>query len=160
MHQTETQYLILARHGRYHHHAVSDESRVLTQAGCEEIRRVARHLLDEGIRISQILHSGKKRAEQTAGIFAESLNPGQIKVSPGLRPGDDPEALIRAIEMESESTLIVSHLPLLDRVAELLPGLTGSMGPVHFPQGGTLCFIRNKSGLEAQWMITPEMLKA
>ena len=41
-----------------------------------------------------------------------------------------------------------------------IPGLNEYKGPVHFPQGGTLCFTRNKEGLKAQWMITPEMLQA
>jgi len=160
MHQTELQYLILVRHGRYQDHAYSDESRVLTETGREEIRRVAKHIQNQGIQVSQILHSGKKRAEQTAEIFAKSLNLEQVKEAPGLHPEDDPEELIRTIEMESESTLIVSHLPLLDREAEMVPGLTGSTDPVHFPQGGTLCLIRNETGLKPQWMITPEMLKA
>ena len=155
-----TQYLILTRHGRYNAHAISDEFRVLTELGREEIRHVAKYLFDQGVQVHQILHSGKKRAEQTAGILAERLNPKVVRPASGLHPQDDPDALIRSIEAESESTLIVSHLPLLDRVAERIPGLSQYQGPVHFPLGGTLCLIKNRDGLEAQWMVTPEMLQA
>ena len=77
--RTETRYLILTRHGRYNAHAISDESRVLTESGRNEIRNVARHLFDKGVQVKQILHSGKKRAEQTAEILAESLNPCVVK---------------------------------------------------------------------------------
>lgn len=159
IHQNKMQYIILSRHGRYHN-ASSDESRVLTESGRKEIGCVARHLADQGVRISQILHSGKKRAEQTAEIFAECLNPRLIRKEPGLQPEDDPEDLIRSIRAESESTLIVSHLPLIERVTDQFSGIKGFKKPVHFPQGGAMCFIRNEYGLQAQWMITPEMLKA
>jgi len=155
-----TKFLILTRHGRYNTYGISDESRGLTETGREEVHNVARHLFDKGVQVKQILHSGKKRAEQTAEILAQSLNPSVVKAIPGLHPEDDPDELLHSIEMESESTLIVSHLPLLDRIAERIPGLKEYSEPVHFPQGGTLCFIRSNYGLKAQWMITPEMLQA
>lgn len=160
MAQSRHKYLVLARHGRYHTCAVSDESRGLTETGRMEIHRVADYLISQGIRIGRILHSKLTRARQTAEIFAETLNPVQIAEMPGLCPEDDPDDLIRSIQNESESTLIVSHLPLLDRIAQRIPGVSEYPGSVYFPQGGVLCCIRTANGLEPQSLITPEMLKA
>lgn len=154
------QYCILVRHGRYHTYAVTDETRELTETGREEIRRMADHLAGREIGVRRILHSGKMRARQTAEIFAACFGVACITESRGLRPEDDPEALIRSIQAQSESTLMVGHLPLLDRVAERMSALAAYPGPLSFPQGGALCLIRNENGLQVDRMITPDMLRA
>jgi phosphohistidine phosphatase len=64
-----------------------DPERPLTEKGVEAVRRMATWAAQVGVRAVQIRHSGKRRAEQTATLLAERLDPtnGVIAVE-GLCP--------------------------------------------------------------------------
>src|SRR5262249_38630311 len=52
-----------------------DSERSLTERGTETVERVADWAARMGIKVDEIRHSGKRRAEQTATSFAKRLHP-------------------------------------------------------------------------------------
>ena len=72
-----------------------------------------------GMRIAEIRHSGKLRAQQTAEIFAEFLGV-QAQATPGLAPKDDVVGIAGEIESEEGDIMLVGHLPFLEQLAALL----------------------------------------
>ena len=74
--------LFLVQHGEARSE-VEDPERSLTDRGEETVRKVAAWAARAGLRVGQIRHSGKRRAEQTAAILADSLRPirGMVAVT-------------------------------------------------------------------------------
>ena len=78
--------LFLVQHGEAKPET-EDSERSLTEKGTEIVERMADWAAQMGITVDEIRHSGKKRAEQTAMIFAKKLDTakGVIAVK-GLNP--------------------------------------------------------------------------
>ena len=55
-----------------------DPDQGLSEEGIAETRRMANLAKDHGVAVSQIRHSVKTRARQTAEIFAQTLNPQKV----------------------------------------------------------------------------------
>ncbi|MFQ6091044.1 MAG: phosphohistidine phosphatase SixA, partial [Candidatus Bipolaricaulia bacterium] len=86
-----------------------DPARPLSGRGEEDIRRVARYLKEHAdIRVEEIKHSGKRRAEQTAQALAEELTPakGSAKAE-GLEPLADVELWAKRLAEIDEDTMLV-----------------------------------------------------
>ena len=62
--------LYLVQHGEAKSEA-EDPERPLTLQDIEAVRRMASWASQVGVRVDQIRHSGKRRAEQTAALLAE-----------------------------------------------------------------------------------------
>ena len=60
-----------------------DPERSLTDVGSENAERMAAWAARAGVRVEQIRHSGKKRAEETAEILAAALSPCQVVAAKG-----------------------------------------------------------------------------
>jgi len=98
-----------------------DPDRRLSEQGRQDIRCLAELLEHAGIRVAQVLHSGKTRAEQTAALLAAPMLPaGRPQARAGLAPNDAVEPLCREIAAWTGDTLIVGHLPFLGRLASLM----------------------------------------
>ena len=110
----------LVRHGEAVSQAVNGQ-RPLTPGGRRDVEWIGRVAAERSIQPSKIFHSGLLRAQQTAEILSESLNPAAgIRELIGLRPDDDP--LIAKAELESStvSLMLVGHLPHMSRLASFL----------------------------------------
>ncbi|MFQ6674829.1 MAG: histidine phosphatase family protein, partial [Fidelibacterota bacterium] len=80
--------LYLVQHGESLSKDV-DPERGLTDRGKEEVTRVAAVLVKGNIRVEKILHSGKKRAQETALLLQECLAAGgEFGEMEGLAPLD------------------------------------------------------------------------
>ena len=105
--------VILMRHG----HALSpefDPERGLSEDGRIESERVAARIASDGIRVDRIVHSVKKRAEETARILQKEIAPGlKIERRKGLAPNDSIGDIALEIEKTDLSVAIVGHLPHL-----------------------------------------------
>jgi phosphohistidine phosphatase len=66
--------LYLVQHGEAKPESEHPE-RPLTERGTETVRRMASWAAQVGLKLAQIRHSGKRRAEQTATLLAERLDP-------------------------------------------------------------------------------------
>ena len=71
--------LLLVQHGKSLPKE-EDPDRGLSRDGFEETRTMAALAAENNVQAVRIIHSGKKRALQTAEIFAEALEPEAAEV--------------------------------------------------------------------------------
>ncbi len=136
--------LYLVQHGEAKSEA-EDPERSLTERGEEETRSVSDAAKRLGIRPSRIYHSGKKRAEQTAGIIAGGLGlPAQL--GRGLNPNDDIRPWAERMSGETEDLMIVGHLPFLEKLAAFLIRGDERVRAVMFRYSAILCLKKEDSG--------------
>jgi len=147
--------LYLMRHGQAASPEV-DPQQGLSEVGRQGIEQLAQRLASQGIQFSQVYHSEKARARQTAEIMAAALAPA---VTPqqrrGLKPNDDPAEFIPELECLQEDTLIASHLPF---VPSLLARLTDSFDReqgMGFVPGTIVCLARQEPGWQLEWVESP-----
>ena len=152
--------LYLVQHGECRSEA-EDPERSLTDAGAEQVRRMAAWAREVGVSVHQIRHSGKKRAAQTAELLAEQLKPedGFIAVS-GLNPNDDVRPLAELLEGEAQSLMLVGHLPYLSRLTGQLLFGDPERGAVRFGYAGIVCLSRDDGKWLLNWFMPPSLLIA
>lgn len=152
--------LFLVQHGEAQPKDV-DPSRSLTERGHEETQRVAALAGRLVPGLYQIRHSGKTRAEQTADILGEALSPrGGVVAILGLAPKDDVRPIAEELARESQSVILVGHMPFMARLAGLL--LTGNpeSAPIKFRNSAIVCLTREDDRWQVAWILTPEMAEA
>ena len=128
-----------------------DPDQGLSEEGIAETRRMADLAKDHGVGVSQIRHSLKTRARQTAEIFAKALNPEKgIEEVSGIKPLDDVVEYATRIDPE-KNIMLVGHLPFMERMTSYL--ITGSADkPVFkFQNSGVVCLDKNAEG--QSWVI-------
>jgi phosphohistidine phosphatase len=151
--------LYLVQHGK----ALPEEQdpqRPLAPEGRQEAEKVAHFLKPLGLTVARVWHSGKARAWQTAQIYAEVLTVGQeLTARDGLNPNDDVAPLRDELAIAAEDTMLVGHMPFVDKLAALL--LTGRESPsvIAFKNAGVVCLGRTEdSRWQVEWIITPDLL--
>jgi len=130
--------LYLVQHGQSLPKDV-DPDQGLSEKGVTETERIADVAKNYQIKVGQIRHSVKARARKTADIFASALNPiGGVKEVEGLKPMDDVAACAASINPDTH-TMLVGHLPFMERMTAYL--VTGSIDkPVFkFQNSGIVC---------------------
>jgi phosphohistidine phosphatase len=128
-----------------------DPDQGLSAEGVAETKRIADVAANYGVNVSDIKHSVKTRAHKTAEIFASALNPPKgIAEVGGLKPLDDVITFAASID-PAENTMLVGHLPFMERMAAYL--VTGSTDkPVfRFQNSGIVCL--NKESDSDSWVI-------
>jgi phosphohistidine phosphatase len=139
-----------------------DPDQGLSEQGITEVERVAERAHHFKLHVSEIIHSGKKRAHQTADIFAGWLTHGrEPTVSSGLASLDDviPAARVFA---DSADLMIVGHLPFLEHLASYLILKSPEIPVVKFTNGGIVCLdrVEREPGRKTwliRWILTPEI---
>ena len=142
--------LYLVQHGQSLPKDV-DPDQGLSEEGVSETERIAGIAKDYNVNVGQIMHSVKTRAGKTAEIFASALQPaGGVKEVEGLKPMDDIAAFATALDPDS-NTMLVGHLPFMERMAAYL--VTGSIDkPVFkFQNSGIVCL--DKDPESDSWVI-------
>jgi phosphohistidine phosphatase len=135
-----------------------DPKRRLTATGRETTERMAGWLAKTVVRPDEIWHSGKTRAEQTAGILVAAFGADvQVSSKTGLSPGDDPH-LLRKDLPKGGSVILVGHLPHLERLAGLLLAGSAEASPVGFRNSGIVCLEKTESGWQLLWAVVPELV--
>lgn len=136
-----------------------DPDRSLNEKGILETRKTAAWLGTQSMDIMQIRHSGKKRAAQTADIFAAqtSLGQGAVEV-PGLKPNDDVRGYSAQLQGPEGNIMIVGHLPFLDRLAGFLVTGDPERGIVRFVNSGIVCLERQQEQWAVVWAVVPQIL--
>lgn len=133
-----------------------DASRPLSERGRREVEKVARAAAARHVRVAGILHSGKLRAEETAGILARFLSPPEgVRRSTGLQPEDDPLIARAELEAADAPRMLVGHLPHLARLAALLATGDGDRRIVDFSTATIACLTRSGGAWELAWTIFP-----
>jgi len=142
--------LYLVQHGQSLPKDV-DPDQGLSEIGVAETERIAGVAKNYHINVKLILHSVKTRARKTADILASALNPTNgAKEVEGLKPMDDVAAFAAALNPD-HNTMLVGHLPFMDRMASYL--VTGTIDkPVFkFQNSGIVCL--DKDPDSESWVI-------
>lgn len=147
----------LVRHGEAGR-AFVDAERPLTEAGREDVARVAARATERGVAIPEIRHSGRRRARETAEILSEALRPpaGIVEVA-GLHPSDDPESIALSLDAEPDPLMLVGHLPFMGCLAGLLVTGDAERAPVPFAPATMACLQLDDPGerWRVAWVISP-----
>jgi phosphohistidine phosphatase len=152
-------HLYLVQHG-----AATPETenpqRLLTNEGRRTVEGVAEHLSRMGVALGRIEHSDKPRARQTAEILAARLRPAKgVAQVAGLAPNDGVESTYKRLNEETESVMIVGHLPHLSRLASRLLGNDPERVLLKFQMGGVVKLERDADGgWTVSWMLMPDLL--
>ena len=128
--------------------------RPLSETGIEQSKSVAMQLLDSGVSISAIFHSGKLRALQTAEIFASALNIQNITAAEHLSPNDDVQLLSQ--NLTTENALYIGHLPHLNKMVSYLVSGDENAGIIQFQNSAVACLQKSSSLYQLQWVLSPE----
>ena len=142
--------LYLVQHGQSLSKDV-DPDQGLSKKGILETERIAGVAKNYQINVGQILHSIKTRARKTADLFASALNPaGGVTEVDGLKPMDDVASFAASINPDP-NTMLVGHLPFMERMTAYL--ITGSIDkPVFkFQNSGIVCL--DKDPDSESWVI-------
>jgi phosphohistidine phosphatase len=150
--------LLLVQHGEAKAET-EDPERSLTDRGAEVVEQMAHWAARLGIKVDQIRQSGKRRAEQTATIFANHLNPprGMIAIQ-GLTPLDSVDSVAASLQGEQESIMLVGHLPHLSRLVGMLVTGNPDREIVRFRNAGVVCLSRHEKSWAIDWVMQPELL--
>jgi phosphohistidine phosphatase len=154
--------LYLVQHGDAVPESV-DPARPLSERGRDDIRKLADFLAEAGIRVGQVLHSGKRRASDTASLLIEAVGAGAAVevMEKGLSPRDSPEYLVEAAGTWQNDTLVVGHEPFMSRFLSRL--VLGREKPaiVDFTPGTIVCLARRPvtGAWFIAWMLSPELLR-
>ena len=128
-----------------------DPDQGLSEEGKAETELIAQTAKEKGITVSQIKHSVKTRARQTAEILAQTLNPNQgVQEISGIKPMDDVAEVATGLN-PAENTMLVGHLPFMERLTAFL--ITGSIDkPIFkFQNSGIVCL--DKDPDTQSWVI-------
>lgn len=134
-----------------------DPERGLSDRGRGETLKIAEVAAGYGVKISQIFHSGKKRAEETAQIMAETLNPALgVGVLADIAAMDDVTTLGDRLDPDS-GHMVVGHLPYMEKLVAYLT--TGREEPkvLKFQNSGIVCLDRDESGWFIRWTLNPNI---
>ncbi|MCG6885994.1 MAG: phosphohistidine phosphatase SixA [Proteobacteria bacterium] len=151
--------LFLVQHGEALSKEI-DPDRPLSEAGWRDVQKLADFLSHLDMGVQRVWHSGKTRAEQTAGLLAQAILPhGQAESVSGLAPNDDVIAFAARLDTGGPATVLVGHLPFMARLtANLLVG-DPQTELVTFKPGSMVCLEYTEGdGWRLDWMLRPELL--
>jgi phosphohistidine phosphatase len=150
--------LYLVQHGEAKSKA-EDPARPLADRGAEVVRRMAEWSATRQLAVDQIRHSGKRRAEETAELFAQRLKPagGVVAVS-GMGPTDDVRPIATAVDREEQDIMLVGHLPFLGRLASQLVIGNADRNLIRFQNAGIVCLSHDEGDWLIRWTMVPELL--
>ncbi len=150
--------LLLMQHGE----ALSkqeDTERPLSDKGCNDVKRIANFLRNTHININLVIHSGKKRAEQTAILMIKNLaSAADIETSNLINPNDEVADFFTQLAPDQNDILVVGHLPFMSNLVSQLC-CKNNLAIVSFQPGSIVCIENNENKeWHINWMIRPELL--
>jgi phosphohistidine phosphatase len=119
-----------------------DPEKGLSADGKSETVRIAAVAKGYAVKVSRIAHSGKKRARETAELFAEALSPpGGIEVRRGMNPLDDVSVFAQHLPLD-QNLMLVGHLPFMERLVGFLVGGNAEQTVFKLQNSGIVCLDR------------------
>ena len=137
--------------------------RPLSEQGVADAVRMAAYLESVGVRVDEVVHSGKKRAEETANILGGAIWPGNSTLEmESLGPNDSTDHLYHGAQASGGDICVVGHMPFMGRIAaRLLTGAEDGMN-IGFTPGSVVCLERDDigqagpTGWHLKWMQSTE----
>ncbi|MBC2713138.1 MAG: phosphohistidine phosphatase SixA [Desulfosarcina sp.] len=137
--------LYLVQHGKSLPKA-EDPEKGLSAEGKMETERIAAVASGYQVCVSRILHSGKKRARETAEILSVRLSPPDgIEACDGMNPLDDVRDFVNHLSVDQgmdQNIMLVGHLPFLERLIGLLVCGNPDQTVFKLQNSGILCLDR------------------
>jgi phosphohistidine phosphatase len=136
-----------------------DPQRGLNASGIAEAERISAVAAGYSVEVGRIVHSGKKRARQTAEIFATALAPTRgLAVSEGLAPLDDVVSFAKGIA-NADNLMLVGHLPFMARLASHLVVGNADVPVFLFQNGGIVCLteLADHDSWAIKWALMPHV---
>ncbi|MGA8239211.1 MAG: phosphohistidine phosphatase SixA [Desulfobacterales bacterium] len=150
--------LYLVQHGKSLSKDVDPEQGI-SDKGRAEVERIAAVAANYAVQIAGIAHSGKKRALQTAAIFAAAFGlKDKVVERSGLKPLDDVVRL--STELRSQDGLmLVGHLPFLEKLTSYLVTGNADKTVFKFQNGGIVCLEEDveKNSWFIKWTLMPHI---
>ncbi|MGD9199858.1 MAG: phosphohistidine phosphatase SixA, partial [Desulfobacterales bacterium] len=120
---------------------------------------IAKTAKEKGVTVSQIRHSVKTRARQTAEILAQALAPNQgVQEISGIKPMDNVAEAAANLD-PSENVMLIGHLPFMERMTAFL--VTGSIDkPIFkFQNSGIVCLDKDPDtqAWVILWVLLPKI---
>ena len=137
-----------------------DPERPLTDRGVQDVEHLAAFLARAGVRVERVIHSGKRRAAQTAQRLARAVAPGVEPEESGLiNPNDNPKAFDWQSESWGQDCLVVGHLPFMSLLSSHLLARGGPPELITF-RTGTMANLERGSGdvWRLNWVVHPGLL--
>ena len=150
-----TNKLYFAQHGLAVDKTENPE-RPLSASGIAQTRVMAVQLQKSDIVITDIFHSGKLRALQTAEIFAEALHGAKLSAVDYLSPNDDIQRTID--RLQTDAALYIGHLPHLNSLVTQLVSNDQNLNLINFRNSAVLCIETGSPTCQIRWYITPELV--
>ena len=134
-----------------------DPERGITDVGRVETEKIAEYFKSMNPEIHIIWQSGKKRAKETAEIFARALGiDNRILEHSNLSPNDSVGPVTSVLEKMHKNVIIVGHLPFLPRLLSHLTTGSDSCQIVNFRNSGIICLERSVDQWKINWIMPPE----
>jgi phosphohistidine phosphatase len=139
-----------------------DPEQGLSRLGIEETNRIAPVARGYNIPVKSILHSGKKRAEQTAAIYHRALElETPLAAISGINPLDDVRVFAARIDPFAD-WMVVGHMPFMERLVSYLTTGSEEIRVYRFQNSGIVCLDAGKGRDEAQdwfikWTLNPHI---
>jgi phosphohistidine phosphatase len=116
-----------------------DPEQGLSDTGRVEVERIAAVAANYAVQIAGIAHSGKKRALQTAAIFAAVFElKDKVVERSGLKPLDDVVRLSADLRSRDD-LMLVGHLPFMEKLTSFLVTGDADKTVLKFQNGGIVC---------------------
>ncbi len=137
-----------------------DPEKGISEAGIEETHRLAPVAKGYKIPVAKIVHSGKKRARQTAEIYHQALElETPMAVINGINPMDDVRAFAATLE-PSADWMVVGHMPFMERLVSYLTTGDEAMRVYQFQNSGIVCLDALNNGAGdwfIKWTLNPNI---
>lgn len=151
--------LYWVRHGDYVKANVNPEE-PLSEKGKNDILRLGNFLFKNKITFSNLYHSGKLRAKETANLLMGcTATVKEIKILPGIKPNDAVPPIADQINQWDQDTMIVGHLPFIGKcISKLL--MNNEDKPLIFFEPGTIVCLEKIAHRTwvIHWIIRPDLL--
>ncbi len=134
-----------------------DPEKGLSEKGFDDTQKIAQVADTYAIPVRKILHSGKKRAEQTAHIFNEKLglkNP--IERIDGINPLDNVKAFGDRMD-PALNVMVVGHLPFMQRLVSYLTTGSEALKVYQFQNSGIVSLDNEDGNWFIKWTLNPDI---
>ncbi len=148
--------LFLVQHGLSLSKEV-DPERGLSEEGSETTQRIADVAKHYNIPVKKIVHSGKKRAAQTAEIFHDTLKPEtDTEAVSGINPKDYVKTFAASID-DTANVMVIGHLPFMENLVSFMTTGSEKTFVYRFQNSGIVCLDHNDKGWFIKWTLNPDI---
>lgn len=141
----------------------TDPEKGLTGRGKSDTERIAQVARGYGIKVAKVVHSGKKRAQQTAEIYHDALSvKAPLEAVSGINPMDDVRGFAQTINPAS-AVMVVGHMPFMQRLVSCLTTGSDEIRVIQFQNSGIVCLDASEAGPDGKldwfikWTLNPNI---